>query len=1181
MFVHILVWDRRYTGHFFADLLTGLFNVTSYLQHVILVIPPRIIIPGVDVFEQQMIKIPPRYLTDKPSVQSIYMTNRHLENPRLKVRRVVEEDNDDVVTIIDAETSLVKEFYGEFYVSEIVRHPDNCRRLIVSEDDEGLATGVMFLNSNIDLDTLNENFELIPYNGLRKPHEMDKYPPEIMQPASEIFFSIFSRTPRDEPTKEFSEKLSPEGSMEAFKDADFNTSRTTVTSNSQLLLEFERPTFAKISTDPSLLFFLDPRSTVTNYYQMKVMSSAFAESFFRIPRRTVVMSREFFEDLVFDKIDAPSQPVYHGDVNAFVLEIFTMRDEMKCRWSRNFVEAAFECYPEMDYCVTLLPFSHPFLPLLKHFVRVPLKCNKDYPMTLYVTHRAALLGQIRIREAMFSDREGVLDLLQRVPKSKQVLMDFDAAMNRKPSGTRCYVFQWNDMIVGVTILRAENEVTYVRRRYHVEDYIAEMNIRGDAYGRILHFILMPIFSVHLPYFFCEISRFSGMIVLYYRLAEKASSALTRTHPLTICLNSMIPVKPRKRIEYKYYGLVETDEPDEQKDEPFSLFMTTPRLAMMPRSIIDSKVVVVGASDCGVAFVEQLAFGHSFVRFANITLISPNGLPFEEEDETSERLLPFKGRYCRKYRRLTGARSWINLVYGTVISIQRKEKYVTVMHQGNITYDYLILTCGMQYQRPWFQDELEEQRRGEFLEHETPWNCLTINDDAEAAICLEKINKLTDNLKREKRIIIYGHNIDCYCALQGLLEFGIEGSWITLIQPPLQECETHESAFFDNCEVYAEVMKSISRSNIEILVGWELTDWNLRDSLDGRMIETIVVRLKGKLRTLECDALVNFREKTINMTIFLAICKSGLMFDGQLIIDTELRTNDPSIFAAGTITKYCRRFYSEIWQHVHFNSIEIGEKLARILRSIIENEHRGVETPEEAPERRKKVLAIPVFRTPKVVACTLPGGYRYLYVGKPGKHMMRRLAIHYNIYGQVLVTGSCTSDIGYFRIRLNRFDVIETVTCFTKQNIEVHHMITLYGKHESLLNELKTRFEKSLIADFYAYFREPWAMAVFYDRFECLRVENRATLLSKTAIPGQSLVDDCIRALMKSEWNVLKDNDRQAIQSRFAGSVYQQEIEGNLLDFLQFAEEDLPVYCTPGKLRELYLDIENSPLYTNL
>lgn len=107
------------------------------------------------------------------------------------------------------------------------------------------------------------------------------------------------------------------------------------------------------------------------------------------------------------------------------------------------------------------------------------------------------------------------------------------------------------------------------------------------------------------------------------------------------------------------------------------------------------------------------------------------------------------------------------------------------------------------------------------------------------------------------------------------------------------------------------------------------------------------------------------------------------------------------------------------------------------------------------------------------------------------------------------------------------------------------------------------------------------MAIFYDRFECLRVENRATLLSKTAIPGQSLVDDCVRALVQSNWNAIQDDDRQTIQSRFAGSVYQQEIEENLLDLLQFSEEDLPVYCTPGKFRELYADIENSPLYTDL
>ncbi|XP_076759809.1 cilia- and flagella-associated protein 61 [Xylocopa sonorina] len=1177
MFAHILLWDKRYTGRFFEDLLTGFFDVASYLLHVILVVPPGIILA--DVFEQQMIRVPPRCTTDRYSVQSLYMTERHLKHPRLRIRRAVEEDNDDVIPIIDAESTLLKEYYGEFYLSEMIRHPDGCRQLIVSEDDDGVATGVMCLNSTVDVKTLNENFELGPYNGLRKPHKDDRFPPESMMPDSETFFNIFSRKLRVETTEGFSLKVSSEESMEREEAPEIttNTMSTDYASSKVEAVNEEQPQLTFLS------------SIITNlsdvYHQSKLMTSAFIESF-DVPRElgTIIIGQVENTETLPLGIELPSQPVYYGERNAFVLEIFATQEHIKQRWGRNFVEAAFECYQNLDYCAILLPFSHPSLPLLEHFVRVPLRCNKDYPMTLYVTHRAALLVQVQLREAVLSDREGVQELLQRIPKAELILADFDATVRKERSDLYCYVCQWNNVIVGVAILCAEKEVTYIRRRYHVEDHIAARNIPEDAYGRILHFVLMPIFSVHLHHFFCEIMRLTGMIVLYYRLRENAFSALTRTHPLTICLNRMVPVNPRYRIEYKYSGFVETDEPEEET-EPFSLFMTTPRLAMIPSSIIESKIVVVGASDCGVAFLEHLALGQSFKRFTNLTLISPNGLPFDSDtNDASTRLVPFKGRYCRKYRRLVAARTWINIVYGTVVAIQRKKKYVSVMHQGNVEYDYLILTCGLQYQRPRFQKELEAQKKGEYLEHETPWNCITINDDTEAATCLEKIQVLTQNLERERKIIFYGHNVDCYCALQGLLEFGAKGSWITLIQPPLEPCATHDTAFYNDCELYVEVMNSIRRNDIEILVGWQLIEWYLMDSPKGKMIESIVIRLKGETRTMDCDALVIFLEKTINMNVFLAICKAGLVFDGRLVIDPDMRTNDPSIFAAGTMTKYCRKLYADSWQHVYFYSVEVGERLAKVLRSIIDSHHRGVQTPFE-PYKGKTFLAIPVFRLPNIVACTLPGGYRYVHTCKPGKAML--MATRHDVYvsvhdyGEVLVTGTCTSELGYFRIRLNRFDTVEAVTCFNKKDFEVRHMIALYGKHETLLNGLKRRFHESLISDFYAYFREPWAMALFYDKFECLRVETRATLLSKTAIPGQSLVEDCIRALIKTNWLAMREEDLRCIQSRFAGSVYQQEIEENLLDFLQFFEEDLPVYCTPGKLRELYADIEDSPLYSDL
>ncbi|XP_054010116.1 cilia- and flagella-associated protein 61-like [Hylaeus anthracinus] len=296
----------------------------------------------------------------------------------------------------------------------------------------------------------------------------------------------------------------------------------------------------------------------------------------------------------------------------------------------------------------------------------------------------------------------------------------------------------------------------------------------------------------------------------------------------------------------------------------------------------------------------------------------------------------------------------------------------------------------------------------------------------------------------------------------------------------------------------------------------MIDWHLKKSNAGELIEAIVLRSKGDTRTIECDALLNFSEKTINMEIFLAICRSGLVFDGQLVIDPEFRTNDPFVFAAGTVTKYCRRFYAESWEHKYYNSVEIGERLANILRSTIDSHQRGVQVPF-ARVKSKTYLTLPSFRSANVVSCTLPGGYRYLHVRKPGKTVLRKLAIRYDFYGSVLVTGSCASEIGYFRIRLNRFDSVETITCCNRKDFEVRHVISLYGKHESLLNELKTRYQKSLIADFYAYFREPWALAIFYDRFECLLVENRATLLSKTAVPGSSLIDDCVRALIKSKW----------------------------------------------------------------
>lgn len=57
---------------------------------------------------------------------------------------------------------------------------------------------------------------------------------------------------------------------------------------------------------------------------------------------------------------------------------------------------------------------------------------------------------------------------------------------------------------------------------------------------------------------------------------------------------------------------------------------------------------------------------------------------------------------------------------------------------------------------------------------------------------------------------------------------------------------------------------------------------------------------------------------------MAINQSSLVFDGRLVIDENDRTNDPSIFAAGPLTKFKRIYHRENWTHVCSNSREVGK-----------------------------------------------------------------------------------------------------------------------------------------------------------------------------------------------------------------------------------------------------------------
>lgn len=85
----------------------------------------------------------------------------------------MEEDNDDLIPLIETHSKRLQAMYGNFYIAELLtRHKDSGRQIIVAED-RGVAVAVLILNQAVNYKVLNEEFELVPFNGLRKPHQDD------------------------------------------------------------------------------------------------------------------------------------------------------------------------------------------------------------------------------------------------------------------------------------------------------------------------------------------------------------------------------------------------------------------------------------------------------------------------------------------------------------------------------------------------------------------------------------------------------------------------------------------------------------------------------------------------------------------------------------------------------------------------------------------------------------------------------------------------------------------------------------------------------------------------------------------------------------------------------------------------------------------------------------------------
>ncbi|KAI8904485.1 hypothetical protein EDD86DRAFT_271972 [Gorgonomyces haynaldii] len=482
---------------------------------------------------------------------------------------------------------------------------------------------------------------------------------------------------------------------------------------------------------------------------------------------------------------------------------------------------------------------------------------------------------------------------------------------------------------------------------------------------------------------------------------------------------MVPVKCRRMIQY----------PDNIRDtKPLdtviesSLCLITRPLILEPRVTVNARIVVVGGSDVGLSFLETLVYT-SHLHFTNLVLIC-------KSEPTKKDFRDFVDHCAFKDSRFEqlGLHRHCKIILDETGELNRDQRAITLFSGQTVEYDYLIFTPELTFNVS--QDMRNIQ------------GVYAVNKNS-----IEDIHKYLEGF--DEQVLVYGSNLQALVTIRMCLDHGLKPEnivWCTPqpldIEPPL---------------VLETLLQLGIQPKCSIIESWSVTpglDPALQDLTLLDPVTNHVTKLPIKL-LLSCD------QKSVDPDIFRTLNDACLVFDGGLVINKFFQTNDTRVFGAGGITKYSSHYQTQ-WQQSKNDDREIGESLAETLLPFFDPTQPGL--------FYDRPLELYPYRASKKTKALLPGGLHYLHFDQP------------RLFQETEKTDLVTLKDGYFRIRLDQKGVIQSLLYCGTRPVPEDNLLTLYDRHEKYYNRLKARFDEGVIPDFVQYFEEPWALALFHDRF---------------------------------------------------------------------------------------------------
>ena len=226
--------------------------------------------------------------------------------------------------------------------------------------------------------------------------------------------------------------------------------------------------------------------------------------------------------------------------------------------------------------------------------------------SLYIASRFSVSDRLTVRRGTSDDYSAIQEFLGDITEAEAVLealkSEKSLSPSRKEKEIHFFLAEVQNQLIGVALLDHCPEYRTFTDQFDVEEFIT-INLHDLKHKPILlkSLILNPLYEPQTRWFMEEAMRLSGLSVVLYPVDHKNPRSLLTERMVK---REFVPVKRRRMIQFP--GNTRDGE-DVLASLPVNLLLLTNSILYEPKISVNTRVVVLGGSAVGLAFLESLVY----------------------------------------------------------------------------------------------------------------------------------------------------------------------------------------------------------------------------------------------------------------------------------------------------------------------------------------------------------------------------------------------------------------------------------------------------------------------------------------------------------------------------------------------------------------------------------------------